>query len=1128
MSPNTSRSMRGSTRGIAWVLALFLALLAALPARADWQQFPETDVSDLFEAPDGRLWVATGAAARVFDGKSWGTVVPPRGGKVRRVLVDRAGALWLVTELHGVARFDGTAWNLPGNFAEAVPDSQGRDIFEDQRGDIWIAYVKGLAWYQRDRNHWEWLDTGNSGLIYNAINDILEDTEGSLWFAFGLPGGLSVLDSTRTPGGWRREEVRPGGLPRDSVFALGLGGDGSVWCGSYSGASRRRPDGTWRHFTQHDGLPSDSISVIVSDKRSGAWFAASGSSAYSPYKGGVGRYDGSSFRVERLRPTGELIGPIRSLLRDSGGVLWCGIGGGALLRSDEVEWRNFVPETPGSCTSVSTLASRTQKLFPKSCELQQLEDRVGNLWLASDIFHVAVLDTTGRWGRLEPRSAGRPFADSVRVLVEGSDGVLHFGSRQSGVISFDRVANAVVAATRTEGLTGDTVSALFEDAAHELWAGSPFGLARRRGGVWAPVPELEGRSIGQIVEDGDRALWIWAGSELFLVSPARDVVRSIVPAGLASSTSTPLCRRADGSVWVALEDGLYRIEADTLVAVPGPADAKIGTSIEYVSEDRAGGLWIASYAGAARLEGAQWVEYSALPSPLAGSPSGTPYLDTNGVTWIPTGNGVNRFRGDRWLSTMKMAEGLVSNTVRQIHEDRRGRLWFLSKCGATEHAPDRAAPQTVVDLAPLALSPVRDATFAYSYFGDEESVDFSTRLDPALDAAPEAGWSGWSTAGSQVETGLVDGEHRFEVRARDASGNIDPIPAAVIWDVDATPPPARIDAPANRAVVDSLVSIVGTTADPRLRQWRLDVKPAAGAWETDSTGLAPWTTVGQLADTLATWDSHTVPDGEYDLRVVTQDSLGLEAIGEVRVLVDNVAPFADVTSPRDVTRQDGGDVFTAEGDARLYLQPGALDRDARVTLVAAAAPPSTTPPLPSGVGVVRRWYEVAWTGATLLKPATLDLTPAGPAAKLAVHRYRPEDGWTRLGGTPIDSTGLTLAIDRDAGYAVVEETAVAPEGAFTVAALRFSPRLFSPGRGGASGALSIAFDLGRAATVDVRVHNRAGRLVNEVARGSFAAGTNLVTWDGRDRSGTTVPAGLYVVTVEALGDRLQNTIVVSP
>jgi FlgD Ig-like domain len=241
-----------------------------------------------------------------------------------------------------------------------------------------------------------------------------------------------------------------------------------------------------------------------------------------------------------------------------------------------------------------------------------------------------------------------------------------------------------------------------------------------------------------------------------------------------------------------------------------------------------------------------------------------------------------------------------------------------------------------------------------------------------------------------------------------------------------------------------------------------------------------------------------------------------------------VAPFADVTSPRDVTRQEGGEVFTAEGDARLYLQPGALDRDAQVTLVGAPALPAATPPLPSGAGVVRRWYEVAWPGATLLKAATLDLTPAGPAGKLAAHRYRPEDGWTRLGGTPMDSTGLTLAIDRDGGYAVVEEATVAPEGGFTIAELRFSPRLFTPGRGGAAGALSIAFDLGRAATVDVRVHNRAGRLVNEVARGTFAAGSNLVTWDGRDRNGQTVPGGLYVVTVEALGDRLQNTIVVSP
>ena len=39
-------------------------------------------------------------------------------------------------------------------------------------------------------------------------------------------------------------------------------------------------------------------------------------------------------------------------------------------------------------------------------------------------------------------------------------------------------------------------------------------------------------------------------------------------------------------------------------------------------------------------------------------------------------------------------------------------------------------------------------------------------------------------------TGLADGAHTLQARARDAAGNADPTPAAFTWTVDATPPDA--------------------------------------------------------------------------------------------------------------------------------------------------------------------------------------------------------------------------------------------------------------------------------------------------------------------------------------------------
>jgi flagellar hook assembly protein FlgD len=75
--------------------------------------------------------------------------------------------------------------------------------------------------------------------------------------------------------------------------------------------------------------------------------------------------------------------------------------------------------------------------------------------------------------------------------------------------------------------------------------------------------------------------------------------------------------------------------------------------------------------------------------------------------------------------------------------------------------------------------------------------------------------------------------------------------------------------------------------------------------------------------------------------------------------------------------------------------------------------------------------------------------------------------------------------------------------------------------------VAIGFSLGRPASVDVTVFNRAGRMVRQVASGlSLPGGAGVVHWDGKDRDGRVVEEGLYIVTVEALGERQTQTLAV--
>jgi hypothetical protein len=94
---------------------------------------------------------------------------------------------------------------------------------------------------------------------------------------------------------------------------------------------------------------------------------------------------------------------------------------------------------------------------------------------------------------------------------------------------------------------------------------------------------------------------------------------------------------------------------------------------------------------------------------------------------------------------------------------------------------DRTVPDTVIVSGPPSLSNSPDATFDFS---SEAGATFVCRLDAALTFTP--------CADPETFTGLGNGEHRLEVSAVDAAGNMDPTPAVYTWTVDVTAPDTTI------------------------------------------------------------------------------------------------------------------------------------------------------------------------------------------------------------------------------------------------------------------------------------------------------------------------------------------------
>jgi hypothetical protein len=83
---------------------------------------------------------------------------------------------------------------------------------------------------------------------------------------------------------------------------------------------------------------------------------------------------------------------------------------------------------------------------------------------------------------------------------------------------------------------------------------------------------------------------------------------------------------------------------------------------------------------------------------------------------------------------------------------------------------------------------------------------------------------------------------------------------------------------------------------------------------------------------LAGWNTRSIPDGNYELRLSVSDTLGLDGTARVSVIVDNQEPHAVVTSPARVSAASGGHVYTTGAEVDLYFPPHAFGADAVVTI----------------------------------------------------------------------------------------------------------------------------------------------------------------------------------------------------
>ena len=406
------------------------------------------------------------------------------------------------------------------------------------------------------------------------------------------------------------------------------------------------------------------------------------------------------------------ISPVNSLLADGKGGFW--LGGQTGL----VHWHDGVSET----YPIEALKSNVG--HPGIAGLARGPD--GSLWVG------ILASGPGRGlGRLI-NGAFQPFVtssfDGSKLTVHSTtfdgDGNLWVGTSGMGIF---RIHGSMVDHFgRTEGLSSDTVNAVFVDREGILWAATPDGIDKFRDPPVASFSSVEG--LGNDLPDGvlasrDGTIWIANLGSLDHIEKNGTVSSFRTRDGLPGNRVASMLEDRAGSLWVGADDGLYILKNRRFHRLPEPDHQPLGLVVG-MAEDIDGNIWAECASKPPKLvrirdfQVREEFPESQVPSgrTLAPDPQGGIWIGTlkgdlalfrhgvletfplntkgdpfihqiipnaDGSVLAGSADGLVGLRSGK-VQRMTTRNGLPCNFVTSFIQDREKRWWLYTDCGIVE------------------------------------------------------------------------------------------------------------------------------------------------------------------------------------------------------------------------------------------------------------------------------------------------------------------------------------------------------------------------------------------------------------------------------------------------------------
>ncbi len=260
----------------------------------------------------GRVWVGSyGGGVRLFDYRKGGFQSMPEklhGENVMALHRDGQGMLWIGTLKKGLIRFDPDSGQLRRYLQNVQrPDSLGDNgvtaLAEDGNGFLWVGgYHNGLSILDLEKERftrYQHDDSDSSSLSSNHVLTILHDQAGRVWIGTD-GGGLNHFDlKSHRFTAIRHQPEEPKSLSSNNIWSLHESAEGDLWIGTgdaglnrWAAADREKGKVEFTHYGKAQGLPSNSVLGILTDRQGLVWISSNrGLTRLNPMDGSIHNYD---------------------------------------------------------------------------------------------------------------------------------------------------------------------------------------------------------------------------------------------------------------------------------------------------------------------------------------------------------------------------------------------------------------------------------------------------------------------------------------------------------------------------------------------------------------------------------------------------------------------------------------------------------------------------------------------------------------------------------------------------------------------------------------------------------------------------------------------------------------------